>query len=229
MYNIYIRGMSLMYQVTINRERLHNHLSYDWWKYVAAILVTIIMWSLITAMTRPQTPTEKKVDIFLVGDYALDENLQLVSQRMLNDFPELLEINIMNIPMGEGIDPQLDIASGQKLMVMIGSQSGDLFVFDKEEYRLYAEQGAFVPLDDVVDEKIQQYISMEELEDCKVAADPEYSEDTQPRIYGVPLKGVTLFKDTGYNTDDKVISLMVYSRNKEKAADVLKWILTEGR
>ena len=75
-----------MYRVTVNKERLQNHLSYDWWKYVVAILVTVMLWSLITAMTRPQTPPEKKVDIFLIGDYALDEHIQLVSQRMLDEF-----------------------------------------------------------------------------------------------------------------------------------------------
>ena len=136
-----------MYRVTVNKERLQNHLSYDWWKYVVAILVTVMLWSLITAMTRPQTPPEKKVDIFLIGDYALDEHIQLVSQRMLDEFPELLEINIMNIPLGEGIDPQLEMASRQKLMVMLASQSGDIFVFNKEDYEQFAKQGAFIPLE----------------------------------------------------------------------------------
>jgi maltose-binding protein MalE len=230
MYNVLYKGMMrLMYQVTINKERLQNHLSYDWWKYLLAILITVIMWSLVTAMTRPQTPPDKKVDIFLVGDYALDEYTEPVSQRILKEFPELLEVNIINIPIGEGIDPQLDMASRQKLMVMLGSQTGDIFVFNKQDYEQYAKQGAFIPLDDAIDEDIQQYVSMEELEDYKVAADPDYGENTQPRIYGIPLKGVTLFKDSGYKTDDKVISVMVYSQNMEKAVDVLKWILTEGR
>ncbi|MGI6189889.1 MAG: hypothetical protein GX041_05565 [Clostridiales bacterium] len=220
-----------MYRVTVNKERLQNHLSYDWWKYVVAILVTVMLWSLITAMTRPQTPPEKKVDIFLIGDYALDEHIQLVSQRMLDEFPELLEINIMNIPLGEGIDPQLEMASRQKLMVMLASQSGDIFVFNKEDYEQFAKQGAFIPLEKVVDEEILQYVSWEELEDYKVKmeADPVSNEDTQPRLYGIPLKGVNLFKDSGYNTEEKVISVMSYSKNTEKAADVLKWIATEGR
>jgi len=216
-----------MYQAVVNRETLQNHLHYDWWKYVVGIVVTIMMWSLVSTMNRPQTPPDKKVDIFLVGDYLLEENAEPISQRMLEDFPELLEINFINIPLG--IDPELEIVGRQKLMVMTGAQEGDIFVFTKEEYERYAKQGAFMPLDDYIDQEITKYISAEELEEYKLSVEDEYSEDKQPHIYGIPLKGVTLLDDTGYNVEDKVLSIIAYSKNKEKAIEVMKWIVTKGR
>jgi ABC-type glycerol-3-phosphate transport system substrate-binding protein len=216
-----------MYQVEVNKGTLQNHLHYDWWKYLAGILATVFVWSLVTAMTRPQTPAEKKVDIFLVGDYAMEEQLGPISQQILDDFPELLEINFMNIPLG--IDPQMDMASRQKLMVMVASQSGDIFILNNEEYEQFAKMGAFISLDDLIDEEIQQYISLEQLEECKKSIESEdENEDTEPHIYGIPLKDVTLFKDTGYNTEDKILGVMAYSKNMEKAIEVMKWIISKG-
>lgn len=216
-----------MYKVEVNKGTLQNHLHYDWWKYLAGILATIFVWSLVTAMTRPQTPAEKKVDIFLVGDYAMEEKTEPISQRILEDFPELLEINFMNIPLG--IDPQMDMAGRQKLMVMVASQTGDIFILNNEEYEQFAKMGAFIPLDDLIDEEIQQYISLEQLEKYKKSIESEdEEEDTRPHIYGIPLKDVTLFKDTGYNTEDKVLGVMVYSENMEKAIEVMKWIISKG-
>ena len=101
----------------------------------------------------------------------------LSSSRMLDEFPELLEINIMNIPLGEGIDPQLDMGStaDKNLRMMLASQSVDIFVFSKEDYEQFAKQGAFIPLEKVVDEEILQYGFLgRTLEDYKVKmeADP---------------------------------------------------------
>jgi maltose-binding protein MalE len=216
-----------MYQVVVNRETLQNHLHYDWWKYVVGIVVTVMLWNLVSTMTRPQTPPDKKVDIFLVGDYLLEENAEPISQRMLEDFPELLEINFMNIPLGG--DPELEIMGRQKLMVVIGAQEGDIFVFSKQEYETFAKQGAFMPLDEYIDDEITKYIPAEELEKYKLSVEYEYAQDKQPHIYGIPLKGVTIFNDTGYNVEDKVLSIMAYSKNKEKAIEVMKWIVTKGR
>ncbi len=215
-----------MYQVVVNKETLQNHLHYDWWKYVVGIVVTIMMWNLVFTMSRPQTPRDKKVDIFLVGDFLLEEKAESVSQRMLEDFPDLLEINFLNIPLG---DPELEVMGRQKLMVMIGAQEGDIFVFSKEEFEAYAKQGAFMPLDEYIDDEITKYVSEEELEEYKLSVEDEYAEDKQPHIYGIPLKGVTLLNDTGYDVEDKVVSIIAYSKNREKAIEVMKWIVTKGR
>lgn len=218
-----------MYQVVINRETLQNHLHYDWWKYVVGIVVTVMLWSLVSTMTRPQTPPDKKVDIIMVGGYMLDEEVQSISQRMLEDFPELLEINFLNIPLGLDIDPQLEMAGQQKLAAMIMMQEGDIYVFSRQDYEAFAKEGAFMPLDEYIDEEIARYISPEGLEEYKLSVSEEYGGDNQPHVYGIPLKGLTLFDKTGYNVEDKVLSIMVYSKNQEKAVEVMKWIMTKGR
>jgi len=212
-----------LYKVRVNKEAIQNHMHYDWWKYLIGIVATVFLWSMVTAMTRPQTPPEKKVDIFLVGGFALEESLDALSLRMLEDFPQLLEINFTNIVL-EG-DPQLELAGRQKLMVMLGSQTGDIFVFKRDEYELLARQGAFLPLDGLLDEEITASIPYEELEEQKIAVERHDALPGDPRVYGLPLRNTVVFDDAFFDVENKVIAVMAYSANKDNAIEVVRWIM----
>ncbi len=213
-----------MYHVEINQERFRNHIQYDWWKYIAGILATVFLWSLMTAITRPRTPDDKKLDIFLVGDYVLDEPIETISNNILQDFPNLLEVNIDSIPIGG--DSGMDYAGRQKLMVMMGSQTGDIYVFDKVEFEKFAIQGAFLPLDDFIEQN-KDLIDLDNLEKHKREI-REGEEESEAHYYGVPMDAVKIFDNTGYNSADKVLGITAFSRNQSSAFDVLKWILNNG-
>ena len=208
-----------MYRIRINKTTLRNHIHYDWWKYATGILATIFIWSLITTITRPQTPPEKKLDIYMVGDYMLLDAVEPIENKILEDFPELLEVNIFNI----GLQGEMEYVGRQQLMVMLGSQSGDIFTFDEQEFKIIAEQGAFAPLDEYIEE-LKEFVSEEELEKYKFKA----LEEEEYHYYGVPMEGITLFKETGYDVSNKVMGVMAYSKNKEKAIEAVKWLLEKG-
>jgi hypothetical protein len=211
-----------MYYVELNRERFRNHLQYDWWKYLVGILATLFLWNMITTMTRPRTPADKKIEIFLVGEYILDDSSESIADNILEDFPNLLEVNINNIPIGG--DPQMDYVGRQKLMVMLGSQTGDIYAFEKGEFEQFAKQGAFLPLDDFIEQN-KHLLDAEYLEKHEpVLAE----EEIEPHYYGIPIEHLELFKDTGYDVSDKVIGIMAYSKNQPGAYEVLKWILRDG-
>jgi len=212
-----------LYKIQVDRAAIQNHLHYDWWKYLIGIAATILIWTMVTTITRPQTPPEKKIDIFLAGGFAFDEALSALSARMLEDFPELLEINFTNIVL-EG-DPQLEFAGRQKLMVMLGSQSGDIFVFSRDEFEMLARQGAFLPLDGLIDDKIEELIPHEEMEAQKIAVEDEDGQPGDPRIYGLPLKDTAIFDDAFLDVENKVIAVMAYSRNIDNAIEVVRWMV----
>jgi hypothetical protein len=108
-------GVFAVYQVQVNKNTLQNHIHYDWWKYLVGVIATIFIWSMVTTMTRPQTPPEKKVDIFLVGDYVIDESLISISDEILKDFPDLLEINFNTIP----LTGEMEYVGRQKLQIQL--------------------------------------------------------------------------------------------------------------
>ena len=99
---------------------------------------------MLATVTKPQTPPEKKVDIYLVGGYMIEESAAEYADTVRMDFPDLLEVNIFNI----GVEGEMEYAGRQKLMVMLGSQSGDIYSFPRDEFESMAKTGAFLPLDD---------------------------------------------------------------------------------
>ena len=212
-----------MYRVKLNKERLRNHIQYDWWKYIVCIIATIAVWNIIATVTKPQTPPDKKIEIFLVGDYVLEESATNISENILEDFPDLWEVNINNIALDMD-DPQMDYMSRQKLMVMLASQTGDLYAFEKEEFTKIVEQGVFIPLDEFIEDN-RVLIGNDRLEKAEKIA-TEF--DNEPRYYGIPMDGLELFKETGYDVSDKVIGMTIFSDNSSMAVEVLKWILNNG-
>lgn len=216
----------IMYRVKLSRERVRNHIQYDWWKYLAGILITIFLWNMITTITSPKTPADKKLEIFLVGDYVLGEFMENMSNDILGDFPHLMEVNVINIPLGG--DMEMDYMGRQKLLVMFGSQTGDIYIFSKDEFENFAVQGAFVPLDDFINEN-KDLINHGKLEKHKATYSEGETEITEEHYYGIPLDGIKLFENSGYDVSGKVAGIMVYSKNQDTAFNVLKWILNDGQ
>src|SRR5690606_8228013 len=82
------------------------------------------------------------------------------------------------------MDPRLDLAGQQKLMVIIGSQSGDLFMFENDRYQLYAKEGAFLALDEYA-EDIETLVDDEHVDKIE-ALKVQSEEDSEPHLYGIP-------------------------------------------
>lgn len=210
-----------MYKVNITKESLINHLRYDWWRYVLGIVVTVLLWNLGT-LTFFRTPKDKKIEIFLVGEYMVDGAIKPIEKKMLKDFPELLEVNLYNIRLERS--PGFYISGRERVMLNLASKTGDIYLFSIDEYKEFAEAGFFISLDEYIDEELQEILSAKALEKIKARAKNEES----PHIYGIPMEQVTLFEGTGFNVRNKVLGIMVFTENKERALEVMKWILVNG-
>jgi hypothetical protein len=204
-----------MYRAKINKDQIRNHLHYDKWKYILGIVLVIFSWSMLTTITTPRTPADKKVDIYLVGGYSLYEEADKYAEKILADFPELWEVNIYNI----NIEGEMEYTGRQQLMVMIGSQTGDIFSFTKGEFEVMVEMEAFLPLDDYPE--LLSHFTEEELEEGTFTT----ANDPTPRIYGLPISDVEPIGGKFFNTEDTLMGVMSYSQNTEKAVEVLEWII----
>jgi len=209
------RQVDLVYRVKVDRDSIKNHFHYYKWKYIIGILVTVFSWNLLTTITAPKTPADKKIDIFLVGGYMLQEQADEYAKAIKADFPELLEVNITNIE----IEGDMGYAGWQKLMVMTGSQTGDIYSFPEETFKSMAELGNFMPLDDY--KELLSHFSEEQLKNYTFTT--EYI--PEPKIYGVPISDVESIGKSFFITENAVMGVTSYSQNSEKAVEVLKWII----
>ena len=77
--------MNQLYQNQITKEKIKNHFHYDKWKYILGIVLAVFSWSMIATVTAPRTPADKKVDIYLVGGFVLDEQAEEYADTILAD------------------------------------------------------------------------------------------------------------------------------------------------
>lgn len=235
-----------MYDIKLNKTVVQNHIRYDWWKYVLLIFATIFIWTSVTNYKiNKAIPEDERMEVYLVGDYMFDSSTEELSAKIMESMEGLQRLDFINIPMNplqeqikqiEGrdvddepnpflLDPQTDMAGQQKLMVMIGSQSGDIFFFEEDMYRLYAEQGAFMDMEEYIHDMEDTWIDAAGLDSLKVQGE----EDEKPILYGLPAKSIVAFEDTGYDVENKIICIMAYSKKPDKAWKVTKWLLEGNR
>lgn len=210
----------------ITRTIIKNHFAYDWWKYLVGIVCVLISWNIAyTIATR--VPPEKMMEVYLVNDYIEEpDKLDELSERALTYFPELEEISFYDIPLmteaNEMPQDQGGLALQQKLMVTIGAQQGDIFIFSQKSFDVFAKQGLFIDLEPYIkDGTIQVDPSLEYK--AKVEKDDGTSETM---LCGISVDGNKVLESIGYNTKGKVLGIPAYSKKIPLAVRMVNLILS---
>lgn len=186
--------------IKLTKKRLNNHLSYDWWKYIAVLLASIFFWSLLFTMTAPRLHIAKKMEIFfIVSGYSAEhtDKFQNELKRYLSD--EIVEISLYNfIPN--------DAATSQVLTARISVQEGDLYVFpystqaEQNIFASYVDNGLFADFRKVIeDAKIFKDITLQEFTE-KFGKRKEYNtqENLQKAWQECKRAGIEAEKLEGY-------------------------------
>lgn len=108
----------------ITKKRLNDHLSYDWWKYLAILTASIFFWSLVFTMSSPRLAVSKKLEIFYIANGYNSENTNEIINRLKGNISEeIIEINFYNY------FPD-DSTTSQVLSTRIAVKEGDLYAFE---------------------------------------------------------------------------------------------------
>lgn len=206
-------------------------MEYGRWMYIAALIVAVIGVNLCYSMFAYRSPPERRVDVYFVGTAMFEENLADMSQKALAYFdgdPNVEEVNVYNIPV---IGTDEAASYEQKLMVMLGAQEGDIYVFPHERFYAYGVQELFIPLDEYIAEGILDVEGLD-LSYATFAAGGEYDENgneiTAPGevyTYGVPINDLIALRYMGLQTDNMTMGIVGYSRNQDNAVKMMNWIM----
>jgi hypothetical protein len=125
----------------LNSRVLKHHLTYDWWKYLLALLVGIFVTNLILTVTAPRTPAEKEVSFYIYG-YADTSLLTPYMDKVRED----------EMPDMESMFPNLVIMDNtygpMQLVTYVAAQEGDLYLLSRNDFLSLASSGAFAPLEE---------------------------------------------------------------------------------
>lgn len=165
-------------QTPITREKLRDHLTYSWWKYVLLVIVAIVGWGIVYPMTAYRPPEEKKV---IMGVYSAGS-----SQNATVYMQQVLESRMTDMELMEPMYILPDAQYGEMiLMTRVAARACDIYVLPGAQFQTWAAQGACQALDVVAPEIISEL----EIASVSLSRGRRTNEDTgETHIYGIPCR-----------------------------------------
>lgn len=184
---------------------MKHHLDYHGWKYVLLVIVAVAGWSLVYTMTKPVAPPDKRIDIYIQSETAVEEMIRSFVDPIWQDVvPEMEEVNTATLLVSD------DYNASMLLMVHIGTVDGDIYLLDEEYFQRFAAQGAFVPLEGLIS---SGKLNVDGIDLEKGVQDNvlEYDENdvplkTETHLYGIPLESLY-----GFMTEMQVDNRNLYA------------------
>lgn len=218
-----------MLRTKINGETLRHHFRYTCWIYLLLFVLVCCGWSMMYNATEYVPPEDKTIEVTIVGDYVLQDTLDYLEAESFKVMPDMEKISYTNI-MLDLTGEEGDYSGYQKLQVVIAVGEGDIYLLTREQMKIYAEYGAFVPLDDALAEGGILYGLFTEEEIARGTLTIDEFEDDAPHCFGLPMNRMKGLTSQGINTDDLYMCLMTMSYNQENSLKLMSWMgtLTES-
>lgn len=125
----------------VNAETLKHHFTYNWWKYLIALLAGTFLVNLLYTVTTPRIPEEKRVDFYIFG---------LANEQAVTEYME--QVRVSEMPdmeiMAPSVMMQDDTYGPMLLMAHIAAREGDVYLLSREDFLGYSSGGAFLPLEE---------------------------------------------------------------------------------
>ena len=227
-----------------SKEYLKNHFFYSRWVYLVVVLVALGAAEITFTVTRYQAPNARRVDIELLGGYADLSNTADAEKALLaagqayelardeangvdtsaSDYEvPLQEVGIYNINYSGTVSDNDDYYAGQKYMVMLAAQEGDIYILSRRQLIELIEQNAVVPLDGYIERGV---IDPGDRDLGNVTFD-EYDDDEQTtgerHVYALQASSLTGMNDAlSFNPEGKYMAIVRLSQNPDTAAAVMQ-------
>ena len=206
----------IMKKMGIDEKKAGNFFHYYKVHIIVGIIVLIV---LATTIRGCVTRVDPDFNMAFLGEIAFNETAVL-KETIQAEIPEIKEPGFDGafIGTGDSAGGQQEYAMQMKAMVLFAAADVDLFILDKASFDKYAEQGAFISLDEIarrlgVDkEKSKPYI-------LKV------NEENTDHIYGIDITDNEVFKKSGILGKEMIAAIPVRSKQAEKAEKVIGLLL----
>jgi hypothetical protein len=204
----------LFKKLNIDEKKVRNNIHY--YKYhflISLVALVVLVYTLYGCATR----IEPDLKMAFIGAVYLDK-AEDVEKRIMEMVPGLKGVSIDSALLSDSLDGQQAYAGAQKAMVLFAAGDIDLFIIDKAHFKQYAEQGAFVNLDEIADilnverEKNKDYILKTEDSDGE-------------HLYGIDVGQSSLIKDTNVMMGEAVAAIRVNAENYDNALSLVKLLV----
>lgn len=213
----------------VNREKIRNHMTYHGWAYVLVAVVAVLGWNLVYTVTAPRVPEEKRIDLYVLSGTTSNEIVDAFLKPLWDEYaPEMESVSSVVIGTYD------DYTTPMQLSAYVAAGEGDIYFLTETYFKNLAGQGAFLPLDDLVDSGAIDVTDMD-LTKGYVTYISEYDENDRPvasdqHLFGIPLESLYGYME-GMQIDNRTLyaAIMVNNHNDENVIPFFDVLLQAGR
>lgn len=222
--------MAAKVNTKITETKFRHHLHYDGWRYAAGFVAILLGWWLIFTLTEEKISSYQSLDIALMGlledDRPLTHQMDKIKEEGIIDLKAIRVSNIQYV--GTDAEDYGDNSGETRLMLTIVSKEMDIYILPREFYNSLAAQGAFLPLDDYIEDGTLDPGALNFAPVRKMAMEglpDEFAENLYvEKIYGIPADTLTDLYKVGFNPTGCVVAVTVFSENRQDSLTMLQWM-----
>ena len=195
----------------ISKQRLRNHMTYNWWKYLLLVVIAIFGWNITYTMTRYRVPEEKQVivNLYVYADQsALDAYMAEVNATLM---PEMEEMRTAYTALD-------DMYGEMVFSTHLAANEGDIYVLNRDYFQRSASSGAFLPLED-------QTELIAALEEAGVSLSQGWramSDTGERHLFGIPCANLPGMAAYVMDPSDCYLAVQYGNRNDENVLRFLQ-------
>lgn len=212
----------------LNGKRIRDHFRYNFWMYLLAAVLSVFVWNMIYIQTEYRPPENKRIDIYVqtveTTAEAIDALLLPVWQQAVPEMELVRAVTVM--PSGGA-----SYMGEMQLMTYLAAGEGDLYLLDAADFKRFAAQGAFMPLEAWVEQgdirlnglDVQSgWIASQQSEEV----DGKTVYTTERHLYGIPASGFRRFEEAlDMRMDGKFAAVKVDNGNDEHVIPFLSYLI----
>jgi hypothetical protein len=201
----------LFRKLNLDERKVRNFFHYYKWHIVIGIISIIALISFIKSVSKPRPD----FNIAFIGEIYYIDGAERLRDKVET---ELESVSLASVDGASFLLEEMEYDMNMKAMVLLAGGDIDVFITDGSRFRIYAEQGAFMKLEDVSEE-------------LGIAIDDDdmwlgkAEEDDRRYLYGIDVTDNELLKELGIIGKEMIISIRVNTKNYEKSVDFLRLVL----
>lgn len=127
---------------------IRNHLQYQGWLYLLLIVLSFALISLVYAQTAYRPPQDKRIDLYIQGSSASSDAVNAFLEPIWEEaVPQAELVSAVLLLSGGG---ENDYYANMQLVTYIAAAEGDIYMLSTQDFKRFAAQGAFVPLEEAI-------------------------------------------------------------------------------
>lgn len=216
----------------LTRKRIQDHFSYNFWKYLLVVALSIFGWNMFYVQTEYRPPEEKRIDLYVQSAQTTAEQMDLYLKPVWDKYVPDMEIvqSVMVLPSNQD-----NYMTDVQLTTYLAARQGDIYILSGKDFKKFASQGAFLPMEDLVTDGTLNVNGMD-----LSAGYVTYRENrevngeevvvTESHLYGIPAASLNNMANAlEMDTSNLFISVTHANNNDANVFAFLDGLIQEGQ